>query len=218
MNHDFTRFKRTRVGYRRADNNQFTVGQQFAELMEELILIKSRTPQEPEAWSFCKYEAGRMNSETWKNASAIMLEYLVGDDKQARLDEVLEAADKLGYAYYIIDTQTRYHERTYTLVFPLSETIIARRYSRIASVLATQLGLYNAAPGIQAHTHLIHIHAESSAGYRPGLVINPEFFIKMTKEQAQEIDPQQFERPCAAHVHVQKPVWTCAEEGLFSGL
>lgn len=217
---NLTRFSKTAGGYKRLDTFELESGEQLATALTDTAQLAA-TDKVKQAWSFSHFNAGRMSGETWRYASAIVLEYHLDSKEQpdhnARVAEIIDAAERVNLAYYLMDTQTRYAERTLTLVYPLAGSINAARYSRLASVLATQLDLYEAAPGIQAHTHLVHLHEGTSVAYRDSLCINPDSFIRLTKDEAQTIDPLQFERlrPAVA-AQVEKPVWTAADDGLFN--
>jgi hypothetical protein len=217
---NLTRFAKTAGGYKRIDTFALESGETLATALTETAQLAAAEPIK-QAWSFSHFNAGRMSGETWKYASAIILEYHLNTkastSHEERVQEVIGAAERVNLAYYLLDTQTRYGERTLTLVFPLSDSINAARYSRLASVLATQLDIYEASAGIQSHTHLIHLHEGTTVAYRDGLCINPDSFIHLTKDEAQTIDPLQFERlrPAVA-AQLEAPTWTACEEGLFS--
>ena len=168
------------------------------------------------AWSFGRFNEGQMNGESYKGSTAINLEYMMGKDLEARWAEVAKAAENVGGDYTIGNTMTRYGQPTITVIFWLNAEVEAARYSRLASVMATRMGVYNAAPGVQAHTHLFHVHPQTEFVHYPsGGTIAPDYYIKITENEAQNFDPFQFERdkPPAKAQPNQSP-WPELFEGL----
>jgi hypothetical protein len=216
-----TRFNKTAGGYRKLSSADLPLGDATAQAMTEAALVAANDPKtQLQAWSFCQFLSGKMSSETWRAGTAIILEYMLAnhDDPatEDRVNALIRGAHRTQLGFFIGDTQTRYFDRTISLVFPLLEPVSPARYARLASVLAAQIDQYEAASGIIAHTHLVHCHQGSSWSWSDGPTISPDSFIRLTKDEAQTIDPQQFERRRPAAAPTQAPTGVDSDDGLFA--
>jgi hypothetical protein len=180
-------------------------------------LMKTQKNQ-PQAWSFGNWKSTKNVSnhkDNWNSATAIGLEYR-GKDLAAKAQALHDAADELGYAHAIFNTMTRKGEATISIMFPLTETINEGQYARLAKVLMCELGVYLAADGNCAMTHLFHIHEDAQVIQYEGAVLAPKAKIKETRDLYQSKDPNEF---CVggkrAIPHLVDPIIT-SHDGLFT--
>ncbi|QSR15762.1 hypothetical protein [Novosphingobium sp. KA1] len=186
--------------------------------MTGLIRQMANHAGEPVAWSFSEWRGTKATNNTkeyWQTATAIVLEYRTKDNGAEIALALHTKATDLGYAHIIMDSLSRKGEPSITVVFPLTESVNAEQYARLAAVLSEELGVYNAAEGNMAPTHLIHVDGRCSQYVADGAVIAPRGKIKETQHLYQSMDPRRFEaRSAPAALHLEKPVVT-SEDGLF---
>ncbi len=216
-----TRFNITPSGYSRNDTLDCPHGPNFVELLDACV-EQIPTSNKATAWSFGKFQAGAMSgkSAVEGSSSCLVLEYKntgkTPEEVADWVNEIRSAADDRGFGYYLINTMTRTRQHTLSVVFPLNTPVNEKRYARLVTVLAEQMGVGKATSGIASYTHLIHVHENTGIEYVAGPLISPDFYIKMTKHLAQNIDPTQFEKARSrADVHLDRPTFTTDEAGLF---
>ena len=221
-----SRFSRTREGYLWKDEKDLGRARPAIDELKDLLdRFRQRSFKgEPSALSLSTWSKGEMSGETWRYADGLLLEYMAGSEGEMlkRGDEIVAAATALGYGFYILDTCTRYGDRTWTVFWQFDDTVNKNQYVRLASVMAERMNVYVAADGIVSQTHLVHLHPRSSAGYSPGSAIPAKLLIHETRNLYQNMNPKRFEgkRPSSgAAVQLAKPAVTSSDttfDELFS--
>lgn len=219
---EITRFHSGLRGYTKADASNVladadtgfaAISQHISVLIEQLRSGRGK----PRGLSFAAYRGSRcVNKDTnIKSVHALALDY-----RAAKVGEVAEAAAALGYAHILFDTEDRASTvNAITLVIPFAAPLSAAQYARVASCIATELGVYGLLEGALAATHIINIHATSLTASVPGELFDAESYIKRTAREFQGRDARKFEGPepvarQAARVQIERPVFT-THDGLF---
>ncbi len=171
---------------------------------------------QPTAFHFGEWKAGKNDSKNLVANHTITLEYLANEGLAERLVAKL---NKLDWSYYMFDSFDHVGHSTVTVVVPLATSVDFGQYTRLASILAYQLDEYSAADGFVAHTHLIHFDRRTEIVVRKATLLDPVPYIRKTKNDYQGIRALKYEkrRPHNAHkVHLEEPTWTQDDSGLFA--
>ncbi|WP_288484722.1 hypothetical protein [uncultured Novosphingobium sp.] len=185
--------------------------------MTGLIIQLHNHHDEPTGWSFAQWRKGTNIASNLVGANAIMLEYAMPRDDTAIVSRLHEKASELGWAFFLIDTETK-SGNTISIVFPLTSQINPKQYARLASILAEQLDEYRMELGSLAATHIVQVHRTSTPVVFPGECLDPEREIKRTAKSYQRLNARKFEgsRPAgkAATQNTNEPQFV--EDDLFS--
>lgn len=198
---------------------KFYPGAIVSEWLEESAQRLAAERDGPTGWCHARHRAGKLSGESFRDAGAVVLEYMAGSDPVARLEEVRERADKVLEGCFDIAayTSTRHGLATHTIINWLSAPVDAGGYSRIAAVLAARLNIYDGTSGLIAHTHLYHVTTRTTFEHTGGLPLNPDNFIRQTENEAQELNWLKYEGPRPI-TKSEGEEWSAAEPGLFEGL
>lgn len=171
---------------------------------------------EPTGWSFAEWRKGTNLSSNLVGVNAVMLEYAMSRDDTDIINRLHDKAQKLGWAFFLIDTETR-SGNTLTIVFPLTSSINQAQYARLASILAEELDEYGMEHGCLAATHIIQVHRTTTPVVFQGTPMNPEREIKRTAKMYQRLNARKFEgtRPVSLHVTQSGSEAQAIEDGLF---
>lgn len=217
-NISLTQFDVTKRGYRWAFAYKAStgIGHSITDYMAGLIGIIKAYPDSPRAWSFCEWKRGDNHKENLLHATAIVLEYKVRPGTyEDRLSDLNARVERLGYRYIILDSESRTGKQTISFVFPLTESIDAGLYARLAAVLMEEIGAYGAADGNMAATHLIHVNERCDQKMFEGAILHPRGKQKETEALYQNFDPCRFEAwGPSAGAQIGQPTVT-SHDGLF---
>lgn len=218
-----TRFNQTRSGYSKRDEHQIGIGVRGADDINLLIKDFKEAKRPAKALSFGIYEDGEMSGATWRQSTAVILDYRVGKDVAASATEISLAADKLGVGYFLLDCQERSGQRTIAVIIPLKDKISRERYARLVYVLLEEMKAngcrHFTAKGTSAMTHQVHLHSMSEAAWIDGPALSPSAKIKATRNAAQDMERDRFTVGSkAALAQLTPPTLTACDDGLFQGL
>lgn len=167
---------------------------QIESYMTGLILQMNSHADEPTGWSFASWRKGTNTACNLVGANAIMLEYALTRDDTDIVNRLLEKASALGWAFFLIDTETK-SGNTLTIVFPLTSLVNQKQYARLASILAEELDEYRMELGSLAATHIVQVHRTTTPAVIPGECMDPEAEIKRTAKMYQRLNARKFEGP-----------------------
>jgi hypothetical protein len=219
---EITRFDSGRRGYTKADASKVPVNPEGR--LEAVVLhIENAVAQlrygqgQPRGLSFAGYRGSRCinRDSNITGVYALALDYKIG-----QIEKVVEAADRLGYAHLIVITENRAQtENAVSLVIPFTAPLNVGQYARIASCIATELGVYGLLEGALAATHIINVHATTTTAFVRGEILDGEAYIKRTAKDFQGMDARKFEgkEPIArqaARVQMERPTFT-SHDGMF---
>lgn len=219
---EITRFHSGLRGYTKADaslvpadlEDRFSAVIQY---IENAVSQLRHGQGQPRGLSFAQYRgSGCVN----KDANLHSVHALALDYKADKIEQLARAAAAFGYAHILIETEDRASTmNAITLVIPFAAPLSAAQYTRVASCIASELGVYGLLEGALAGTHIINIHATSLIASIPGKLFDAEAYIKRTAREFQGRDARKFEGPepvarQAARVQIERPVFT-THDGLF---
>ncbi|WP_242152633.1 hypothetical protein [Sphingomonas sp. BAUL-RG-20F-R05-02] len=218
---DITRFHSGKRGYIKADSSKIAVDpegrlQEIVQHIENAVAQLRFGQGEPRGLSFAEWRGARC-SNTEANLVAVHALALDYDAKQ--FEALKDAADKLGYArLWVLGEDRAQTTNAVTLVIPFKASLTPAQYARIASCIATELGIYGMLEGALAATHMVNVHATTLTAFERGKVLDGEAYIKRTAKMFQGMDARRYERPApptpAVEVQVERPFYTTSD-GLF---
>ena len=160
--------------------------------MDGLIRQMWSQADEPSGWSFAEWRNGTNLSSNLVGAQAIILEYALSRDDTEIVQRLHDKAQDLGWAFILIDTETK-SGNTISIVFPLTSPINQAQYARLASILAEELDEYGMEHGSLAATHIINVHRSTTPMVVQGTPLDPEKEIKRTAKMYQKLNARKFE-------------------------
>lgn len=218
---EITRFNSGKRGYTKADASKVPVCpegrlQAVVQHIENAVTQLRYGQGEPRGLNFAEWRGSRcINQDSkLKGVHALALDYRV-----EQFEALKEAADKLGFARLWVTTEDRAKTaNAITLVIPFSAPLSVAQYARIASCIATELGIYGMLEGALAATHIVNVHATTLTAFERGEVLDGEQYIKRTAKMFQGMDARRYERPTppppAVKAQIERPFYT-TDDGLF---
>jgi hypothetical protein len=219
---EITRFHSGKRGYTKADACKVPVCtetrlQAVVQHIDNAVKQLRYGNSEPRGLSFASYRGSKsINKESNLNSvHALALDY-----KIEQFEELAEAADRLGFAHLFVTTENRAQtQNAITLVIPFTAPLNAAQYARLASCIATELGIYGLLEGALAATHIINVYATTMTVYGRGALLDAAAYIKRTANQFQGMDARRFERAAppptpAVAAQIDRPFYI-TDDGLF---
>ena len=216
-----TRFHSGKRGYTKADAQKVPVDptgrlEQVVQFIENAVTQLRYGCGEPRGLAFASYRGSKCVN---REANLIEVSALALDYHLDRFEELRVAALKLGYAHLFVTTEDRAQTtNAITLVIPFSAPLSAKQYARLASCIATELGVYGLLEGALAATHIINVYATTMTAFERGEILDGEAYIKRTAKDFQGMDARKYERDAppsrAAQAQLERPTFT-SEDGLF---
>jgi hypothetical protein len=195
-----------------ADSNCATIER----YMQGLITQMHNHADEPCGWSFAEWRKGTNVASNLVGANAILLEYAMKRDDTDLITRLHAKAQKLGWAFFMIDTETK-NGNTLTVVWPLTSSVNQAQYARLASILAEEMDEYGMEHGCLAATHIINVHRQSTPIVIQGTPLDPVKEIKRTAKLYQRLNSRKYEgtRPVSKLTTPSENEPQAIEDGLF---
>lgn len=203
-------------GYKACLSNSADNCHPISTYMEYLIKQMNRLPDEPTGWSFAEWRKGTNVAANLVAAHALMLEYSLPREDTEIVTRLHEKATKLGWAFFMIDTESK-RGNTITVVFPLTSGINQAQYARLASIMAEELDEYGMEHGCLAATHIVQVHRSTLSFVVPGNAFDPMNELKRTAKMYQQLRALKYEgtRPRGKPVTQSDDAPQAIEDGLF---
>jgi hypothetical protein len=223
MTTKITRFNKTRTGYNKAGDIEFSNSQQGQDDFNAYIAKVVNAKTASRAISFGLYEDGQHSGATWHSPTAIVLHYMIGDHGSRATTEIIPAARLLRLGFWCLATKDRYNHNCLAIALPLTASLTQEQYARLVYVLMEEMRAlgcsYGLAKGTSAMTHVLEFGAGAEAAWVDGPLLDGKAKIKATKLAAQNMERDRFTvGHDAARVQLERPVFTACEPGLFEGL